>query len=80
LLALGQADELAERVWSKGNKQVIRTMKVLFDKLYADLDVEPVPAEPENLIPEKAISESVEPPADVETRNGEMNEDTEMQL
>ncbi len=55
-------------------------MKVLFDKLYADLDVEPVPAEPENLIPEKAISESVEPPADVETRNGEMNEDTEMQL
>ncbi len=75
MLALGQADELAERVRSKGNKQVILTMKALFDKLYAELDVAPGLAERQN-----SITESGNGAADVENSDGDKDEDTDMLL
>lgn len=80
MLALGQADELAERVRSKGSRQVILTMKALFDRLYAELDVEPDPAEHENASSESAVPESVEIAAVVENGDGKTDEDTEMLL
>lgn len=90
-MALGQADELAKGEPSKGNKQVIVTMKALFDKLYAkiemDVDIEPAPAEHEDAISENTVPETIEPvEAPVEVKNkddakaGDKDEDTEMLL
>jgi hypothetical protein len=84
---------LAKGEPSKGNKQVIVTMKALFDKLYAkiemDVDSEPAPAEHEDATPENTVPEPVEPveaPVVVENHHDAkaddkaQDEDTEMLL